>query len=40
MKDYSTILCDCNNPEHLILLQYNNIDKQIYLNYHLCSLPF
>ena len=38
--EYSTILCSCNFSEHLLILHFNKDDKEIYLEYHLCSLPF
>ena len=38
--DYSTILCSCHTPEHMLLLNFNKEDQEIYLSYHLCSLPF
>ena len=35
--EYSTILCSCNFTEHLLILHFNKDDKEIYLEYHLCS---
>lgn len=37
---YTTILCSCKNSEHLVLLHYDSDDKMVYMEYHLCTLPF
>ena len=42
-QDYSTILCNCKDSEHMIVLHYmddEEFGKEIYMEYHLPLLPF
>lgn len=34
------IICECHNPEHQIIVYYDNEDNYAYLEYHLSKLPF
>lgn len=40
MTDIEVLECACYSNEHIILLQGNEEDKEIYLSIHLAQLPW